>query len=742
MLDRPGLDTELARLLHRTERFDLAALRGSLDEARRGRGGAGSTLARVLVDRGLVTEAELAPLLAQLAPPSTGRLPAVQPPPAHRPTGRMTARPSGSWEVRPSEASHGPRAAGDRPELWRPGGRVGDHVLERQVGAGAMGVVFVARHVHTGGRHAVKTLRTTAEPALVERFRREGEAQAKVDGHPNVARVHSMGEAHGRLYLVMELVEGGNLEERVKRGTPPWPEAARIAAGIARGLAHMHGRGVLHRDLKPSNVLFDAAGAPKLVDFGLARFAGADRLTLTGEVLGTPAYMAPEQAMGRHDELGPWTDSWALGGVLLFLLTGQPPFDGVTSLSVITRVAEEEAPAPRALRGDVPAELDALCRALMRRDPRQRPSPAEAAEALEAYAARAAQPGAPPPAPRGRLLPALAALAVATALLAVAALALAPRPAAPPEAVADVVGAPAPAAPSEPDAAVVEAPAPAWAAGQRRRCALTTNVEGEYQEFFQRVRLELRQRLDMRWDVVGVEDGVAAVQATIDGFSYHSIGRAAQGPVRWEVTYDPAEPDAADSPFAALLGAPLRLRLDVATGQVLEVTGAEEALARVSERAREDAPEDEPQPGRRGRPSPYRVPLLADRHALREALNGGLFVLPPPGDLPRRAWSRRREPEIAGPYWPQGVHAEVELSRGADGAVTWTGARTGTFRPPFLPEAQGTVERLIRGRATLTPAGDRVARATYKETWTTTLQGRPELGARAVYEVEVALEDP
>ncbi|MBX3466013.1 MAG: hypothetical protein KF878_03815, partial [Planctomycetes bacterium] len=292
-------------------------------------------------------------------------------------------------------------------------------------------------------------------------------------------------------------------------------------------------------------------------------------------------------------------------------------------------------------------------------------------------------------------------------------------------------------------------PPPAWAAGQRRRCVVTMNAEGEYQEFFQRVRLEVRQRLDMRWEVASVDDGVAMIDATVEGFVYSNVARPGQGPPRWELSYDPAVEADADAPFAALLGAPLRLRLEVATGQVLEVAGLDEAQARILERARaqQGGDEAEEEPGGwggrgRGRQSPYRVPLLSERHALREALNGGLFVLPPPLDPPPGVWSRRREPEVAGPYWPQGVHADVQVLRGARGALTWTGARTGSFRPTYLgPDAQGTVERHIRGEATLTPAGDRVTRAAFRETWATSLQGRPEIGMRATYEVEVAVFD-
>lgn len=183
---------------------------------------------------------------------------------------------------------------------WSPGARVGEHVLEERLGSGGMGVVFAARHVTTSALHVIKVL-TADAPDLRARFQREAEALSRVDGHPHVARVHAAGEHRGRPYLVMEHLAGGDLAERLRRGPLPPAEAVRVILAVCDGLAHVHARGVLHRDLKPGNVLFDERGCPKLADFGLARGARDDALTRTGEVVGTPSYMAPEQADGRPE---------------------------------------------------------------------------------------------------------------------------------------------------------------------------------------------------------------------------------------------------------------------------------------------------------------------------------------------------------------------------------------------------------------------------------------------------------
>jgi tRNA A-37 threonylcarbamoyl transferase component Bud32 len=823
VLDQSGLDTELARLLHRTERVDLATLRGSLEEVRRARPEDGPTLARTLVGRGVLTEAELAELLGQLGPmssrltasfeESTFGAPAAErtevsrprpsarldraPGPASTSAGDLGrprqgstegtergfpwspasgsservppaagGRPSGSWDVRPSA-----RVADSAERVldgWRIGGRIGDYVLESQAGAGAMGVVFIGRHVATGARSAVKTVRTSADAELVERFRREGEAQAKVDGHANVARVHSMGEAFGRLFLVMELVEGGNLDQRIKLGLPSFGEAACIVAGIAHGLAHMHARDVLHRDLKPANVLFDLEGTPKLVDFGLARLAGSTRLTVTGEVIGTPAFMAPEQTSGLHDNVGPWTDIWALGGVLLYVLTGRAPFEGQTTIEVLTRVAEEEAPSPRSRRPEVPQELDALCRKLMCRDTARRPSAAEAARALDAIAAREAAPPAVEPPRSDRVVKALAGVAALSVVAGALALALASpareddaplaAPARATAAPSPTPGAVPPRRPPAPKPVEVEAPPaaaaqPPWEVGQRRRCVLTVQVEGELVQWMQRILVEILQRFDMTWRVTAVEADRVVIEATIEQFAITSVGRPPEGGaggMTWDVAYDSQRDGAAASPFQAVVGSTLKLILDASTGQVLEELGGEVTQRIVLERATAAPPGAATggdgrgdRWGRMRAVMQYQIPLLAEPDVLRETLNGALHVFPPGGRPDGRRWTLRREPQLTGSIWPQGCWAEVDLTASADQTIiSWAGQRAATYKPAWAPaNAQGELERIIEGRATLAPDGRRVASASFRESWKTAFAGQASSATRAVYDYKLELTD-
>ena len=233
---------------------------------------------------------------------------------------------------------------------WEPGARLGEFVLRTKLGQGGMGVVYLGEHLASGQQVAVKALSLDADDALIARFEREGRAQAAVDRHPNVVRIHFAGQAWGHLYLVMDLATGGDLKDRLKRGPLPLDEAAALGEALARGLAHVHRQGILHRDLKPANVMFDEAGVPKLVDFGLARIAGEEGLTATGAALGTPAYMSPEQAGGERHLVDERTDVYGLGAVLYHALSGRAPYAGGAH-AVIAKVLTEDPPR---LRGRVP----------------------------------------------------------------------------------------------------------------------------------------------------------------------------------------------------------------------------------------------------------------------------------------------------------------------------------------------------------------------------------------------------
>jgi serine/threonine protein kinase len=254
----------------------------------------------------------------------------------------------------------------------------GPYLPVRRLGAGAFGEVWEVRHQESGAVCALKTLTTLQDPEDRIRFAREAESLGRLN-HPNVVRIHSASLEGQRPYLVQEFVSGGDLAQRLARGQLSIEDAVRIASELSEGLAAAHAAGILHRDLKPENVLLDPEGRPRLVDFGLARLSDASRLTETNTVMGTPVYMSPEQARGEH--LDERSDVYALGALLFALLTGRAPFVNEGSLlGVLAAVTEKPAPRARALRGDVPAWLDALCARTLSKDPQERP--ASAAEFL------------------------------------------------------------------------------------------------------------------------------------------------------------------------------------------------------------------------------------------------------------------------------------------------------------------------------------------------------------------------
>ncbi|MGE0707495.1 MAG: serine/threonine-protein kinase [Planctomycetota bacterium] len=339
------------------------------------------------------------------------------------------------------------------PAPWTAGDRLDDLTLLGPLGAGGMGSVFLAEQAGSGARFAVKALDPGASEDEEERFRREGQAQAAVDRHPNVVRVHRAGRHAGRLYLVLDLATGGDLAARLRAGPLEPRAAAELVRDLARGLEHVHRRGVLHRDLKPANVLFDERDTPQLVDFGLARLEGVEALTQTGAVLGTPAYMSPEQAAGEHERVGAQSDVYGLGAVLYHALTGQPPFAGATVLNVLHAVLSEAPVPPRALRPEVPRALSDLCLRALAKDPAQRPESAAAlAQLLDAAGEASARAGWARPA-------AGLALVLALALGAGSLAALRARPPVP-------VPVPGPAASSPPEASAEVAPLDSEAAAR------------------------------------------------------------------------------------------------------------------------------------------------------------------------------------------------------------------------------------------------------------------------------------
>ncbi len=207
---------------------------------------------------------------------------------------------------------------------------LGDYELLSEIARGGMGVVYRARQSRLNRSVALKMILAGqfASEADVERFHIEAEAAANLD-HSGIVPIFEVGEHEGNHYFSMGLVEGGSLASMVSDGPLPALEAAKLVHKIAEAIQYAHDNGVIHRDLKPANVLIDQTGQPKVTDFGLARrLDGDSNLTGTGQILGTPAYMPPEQASGKTDEIGPLADVYSVGAILYCLIPGRPPFQG------------------------------------------------------------------------------------------------------------------------------------------------------------------------------------------------------------------------------------------------------------------------------------------------------------------------------------------------------------------------------------------------------------------------------
>jgi len=247
----------------------------------------------------------------------------------------------------------------------------GRYKLEDLLGRGGMSEVYCAEDLELGRRVALKLLARDADTA---RFEREARAVASL-GHPNVMQLYDYGEDAGRPYMVLEYVPGGTLENRLAaaNGKPLRDADARaVSAGIAAGLAHAHSRGVIHRDLKPANVLFDEEGRPKLADFGIARMAaGEGTLTEAGTVLGTAAYISPEQAAGEPASAA--SDVYSFGVMLYRMLTGRLPFESNDPMELVLMNRDQPPPPITELRKDPPGLLESTAMAALEKDPAHRP---------------------------------------------------------------------------------------------------------------------------------------------------------------------------------------------------------------------------------------------------------------------------------------------------------------------------------------------------------------------------------
>ena len=211
-----------------------------------------------------------------------------------------------------------------------------------------------------------------ATEAHLKRFRREAEAAASLE-HPGIVPIHEVGERDGSCYFSMKFVEGGQLDEVVRREPMSIRQAVELVAKVARTVHYAHEHGILHRDIKPGNILLDENGEPHLTDFGLARLVETEStVTRTMEVLGTPSYMAPEQAAGETHKLSKATDVYGLGAVLYQLLTGHPPFAGGTTYETIKLLLETEPRQPRLLNPKVDRDLSTICLKCLEKDPKRR----------------------------------------------------------------------------------------------------------------------------------------------------------------------------------------------------------------------------------------------------------------------------------------------------------------------------------------------------------------------------------
>src|SRR5882757_3928973 len=267
-------------------------------------------------------------------------------------------------------------------------GEFGDYELLEEIGRGGQGVVFRARQKSLNRTVALKVigLGPWATEAHLKRFRLEAEAAASLN-HPCIVPIHEVGERHGCCYFSMNFVAGGQLDQVVRDSPMSARQAAELIAKVARTVHYAHEHGILHRDIKPGNILLDVKGEPHLTDFGLARLVETEStVTRTLEVLGTPSYMAPEQAAANNTQLTSATDVYGLGAVLYQLLTGHPPFAGGTTYETIKLLLETDPRQPRQLNPKIDRDLSTICLKCLEKDPQRRyPSALALAEDLERW---------------------------------------------------------------------------------------------------------------------------------------------------------------------------------------------------------------------------------------------------------------------------------------------------------------------------------------------------------------------
>ena len=250
----------------------------------------------------------------------------------------------------------------------------GDYELLREIARGGMGVVFEARQMSLNRKVALKMILAgqLANETDVKRFHTEAEAAANLD-HPGIVPIYEVGQHQGQHYFSMGFIEGQSLSQRLTYGPLPCRQAAALLVAVAEAIDYAHQCGVIHRDLKPGNILLDAKGNPRVTDFGLAKkIQGDSGLTGSGQVMGTPSYMPPEQAGGKRAAVGPAADVYALGATLYALITGRPPFQAATAMDTVLQVLSDEPVPPRRLNAAIPRDLETICLKCLEKEPDQR----------------------------------------------------------------------------------------------------------------------------------------------------------------------------------------------------------------------------------------------------------------------------------------------------------------------------------------------------------------------------------
>jgi WD40 repeat protein/tetratricopeptide (TPR) repeat protein len=293
------------------------------------------------------------------------------------------ARPGSPHDEPTAVAPPGPDgAAAAGPAATDPAGirSFGDYEIVREVARGGMGVVFQARQVRLNRTVALKMILAgpLAGESDIRRFQTEAEAAAHLD-HPGIVPIFEVGEHEGRHYFSMGFVEGESLAQRLNTGPLGSRPAAELLAKVTEAIAYAHRRGVIHRDLKPANILIDAGGHPRVTDFGLAKKVQADsHLTASGQIMGTPSYMPPEQAGGNRGEVGPAADVYALGATLYCMVIGRPPFQAATAMDTVLQVINDDPVPPRRLNPAVDRDIETICLKCLEKDPARRYPSADA----------------------------------------------------------------------------------------------------------------------------------------------------------------------------------------------------------------------------------------------------------------------------------------------------------------------------------------------------------------------------